>query len=212
MKPWYLLRLFSMPSHSVTIKNRHKARKYLKHFLFIVLLSGITNLQNAQAELYVDRTAQIKAAFILNIIRFVSWPDRPSEQQNDPLLICLYHTPPLDSAINIIDGKKAGGKIIDVVMIDSLSMSQDCHVIVVSNDAIESFIDEIHPGLDRPMLTIADFTEQQSAHTFHQDILVALVRNGSRISFQVNLKKSRQVGLRMSSKLLKLATIVGEGR
>ena len=195
----------------MTVINQYTFRLCLKAFLCIMLLVGITTLSNTRAELNVDRTAQVKAAFILNIIRFVSWPDESHKQQNAPLLLCLYRAPLRNHAINIIDGKKASGKTINVVMINSLSMSQSCHILLVSKDAIGSFVGEMHPGLDRPMLTIADFTEQKSVHAFHRDILVTLVRNGSGIGFQINLRKSRQVGLRMSSKLLKLATIVGEG-
>ena len=203
-------RLFSMLSQYVTLKsNAIPFVGTLKILLLIMLLSGIIT-PNAQAELNFDRIDQIKAAFIVNIVRFIAWPAEVHEQQNSQLLLCLYRANPISNAINIIDGKKVGSKFIDVAMVESLSESQSCNILLISNSEIDSFIDEVRPGLDRPVLTIADFTERESAHAFHQDVLIALVRNGSRISFQVNLKKSRQVGLWMSSKLLKLATIVGD--
>lgn len=177
--------------------------------LLITLLTGVVTSPNAHAELNFDRIDQIKTAFILNIVRFISWPDEALEQQSSQLLLCVYRANSINNVINTIKGKKAGGRFIDVVMIESLSESQNCNILLISNDQIDSFIDDIYPGLDRPMLTIADFTEREKSLVFHQDVLVSLVRNGSRISFQINLKKSRQVGLRMSSKLLRLATIVG---
>jgi len=175
-----------------------------------MLLSVIVSPPNVQAELNIERIDQIKAAFIINIVRFISWPGDVHEQQNNQLLLCLYRANPINNAINIIDGKKIGSRHINVVLVESLSESQICNILLISNDEVDNFIDDVYPGLDRPILTIADFTERESEHTFHQDILISLVRNGSRISFQVNLKKSRQLGLWMSSKLLKLATIVGE--
>lgn len=183
----------------------------LKILLLITLLGGIVSPDAAQAESNIDRVDKIKAAFILNIVRFISWPDGVYEQQDTQLLLCLYRSNSINNAVNTIDGKKVGGKFIDVVLVESLSESQNCNILLIANDEMDGFIDEVQPGLNRPMLTIADFTERESAHAFHQDVLIALVRNGSRISFQVNFQKSRQLGLWMSSKLLKLATIVGGG-
>ena len=191
------------------MKSNHIRLKSLKLLLLITLLAGIIAPPNAHAELNFERIDQIKAAFILNIVRFISWPDEVHEHQSSQLLLCLYRANSINNAIHTIKGKKAGGRFIDVAMIESLSESQNCNILLISNDEIDNFIDDIYPGLDRPMLTIADFTEREASLVFHQDVLIALVRNGPRISFQINLNKSRQVGLRMSSKLLRLATIVG---
>jgi hypothetical protein len=72
------------------------------------------------------------------------------------------------------------------------------------------FNEESQQAADSPLLTIADLTDTDLPPPHHH-ALVALVRNGARIGFEINLANTRRVGLQMSSKLLKLAKIVGDG-
>ncbi len=179
--------------------------------MLLTLLTGGALVSTASAEPGSKRVDQVKAAFILNIVRFVSWPETFIGNSSEHLSLCIYREYPLSRLLNSIHGKKAGGRTIQVSTILTLTESDFCHVLFIPNGSLNHFEVAIQPGLNRPMLTIADFTRRESSLTRQSNILVALVRKGKHIGFQVNLKKSRKMGLRMSSKLLKLATIVREG-
>lgn len=178
--------------------------------VFLIFAIGVCTTQNADSQLQSAHIDQIKAAFILNIVRFVSWPDEVYTERIEYFSLCLYGENPVNKALFNIKGKKVGGRVLNVTQVESFAESNSCHALVLSDHVLEKFREDVYPGLQRPILTIADFTNREESHTMHQDILVALVRNGARIGFQINLNKSREVGLWMSSKLLKLATIVGE--
>jgi hypothetical protein len=68
----------------------------------------------------------------------------------------------------------------------------------------------VQPEVLRPLLIIADQTDTDAPGKPLRNVMVTLVRNGSRIGFEINLGKTLQAGLKMSSKLLKLATIVDD--
>ncbi len=196
-----------MGLRSMSCISENQLRRYSTLIIFLI---GLLCVFNVVAQSNSHRIDHIKAAFILNIVRFVSWPDHDSGSSDGHLMLCLYRENSINSAIAHIHGKKAGGRSIEINQIESLAESRLCHVLILSEQPFEKFVDDIQPGLDRPMLTIADFTEVEGFLHMHPDILISLVRNGPRIGFQINLNKTREVGLRMSSKLLKLATIVGE--
>jgi hypothetical protein len=164
----------------------------------------------AGAETEAERVDRVKAAFILNIARFVTWPKEAAEKQDDPLLLCLYRSNPFGEAIRTIEGKAVNKRPLQISLIQSLAQSDPCRILLIGPDEMRHFREESRHAPNRPLLTIADLTDADPPPP-PQPPLVALVRNGARIGFEINLAKARKAGLQMSSKLLKLAKIVGDG-
>ncbi len=190
-------------------EERH-VRKCAVH-LFCVMLLGIVGLfRIAAAEAQeVSRIDQVKAAFVLNIARFVTWPVDFPPNQSDSMQLCLYRANPLRQAMETIAGEEIGGRIAEIRRIQSLQDGNSCNILLIAPDELPNFLNEIPPGFKQPVLTVADLTEVDLPFESRQGILISLVRNGARVGFEINLEKSRQAGLRMSSELLKLAHIVG---
>jgi hypothetical protein len=164
----------------------------------------------AAAETESERIQRVKAAFVLNIARFVTWPDNALDPQERQLLLCLYRHNPFDAAIETIEGKMVNGRTLRINLIQSLAQSQPCNALLIGSNEMQHFNEESQQAADNPLLTIADLTDADLPPPHHH-ALVALVRNGARIGFEINLANTRRVGLQMSSKLLKLAKIVGDG-
>ncbi|MGR9051787.1 MAG: YfiR family protein [Gammaproteobacteria bacterium] len=156
------------------------------------------------------RVERVKAAFVLNIARFVSWPAEALSERGGRLLLCLYRSNPLTEALATIQGEEVVGHRIEIGRIQSLADSGLCHMLLIDRNELAYYSSEAASLPERPMLTIADLTEADAGGQARPGILVALVRNGARIGFEIDLAKSRRAGLRMSSELLKLATIVGD--
>jgi hypothetical protein len=175
----------------------------------VFLLAGLgPSLAGAEAEN--ARIERVKAAFVLNIARFVTWPKKALEHQGDQLMLCLYRRNPWDEAIKTIEEKMVNGRLLRINLINSLAQSHSCSILLIGLDEIRHFDEESRQAANRPLLTIADLTDTDHPPT-HQHALVTLVRNGAHIGFEINLAKARQAGLQMSSNLLKLAKIVGDG-
>jgi hypothetical protein len=174
----------------------------------VFLIGFLPSLAGAETE--TKRIERVKAAFVLNIVRFVSWPDKALESLGNQLPLCLYRSNPFGEAIETIEGKTVNGRSLRITLIDSLAQSHPCSIVLIGLNEMQHFDEESRQKLNSPLLTIADLTDAEAPST-HRHALVTLVRNGARIGFEINLAEVRRVGLQMSSNLLKLAKIVGDG-
>lgn len=157
-----------------------------------------------------SRINRVKTAFILNIARFVSWPAEVLADGSAEISLCLYRNNPIQQAIESIAGEEVSGRRIVIKQLHSLTKNDACNILLIGQDELQAYLSETQPDPNRPVLTIADLTDTDSHTHRHDGILVTLIRNGARIGFEINLQKTREVGLRMSSELLKLAIIVGD--
>ena len=155
------------------------------------------------------RSQRVKAAFILNIARFVSWPESAFDGPGAPLLLCLYRGNPLGVAIDSIRGERAVGRRMAIAEVSSYDESEACHILLVPAARLEDFSGELDEPLERPLLTVADLTLESHPEEGHRHpVMVTLVRAGTRIGYEVDLQQVRRSGLRMSAELLKLARIL----
>lgn len=165
---------------------------------------------NAAEGSQTDQIDRIKAAFVLNIARFVSWPPEAFESKDEHLLLCFYRSNPINQAVELIQGEMVSGRHVSITRVDSLAESDSCHILLIAHAELQSYLKEARSDSIAPLLTIADLTEPDSFPYSGSDIMISLVRNDKRIGFEINLARSRQAGLKMSSQLLKLATIVDD--
>ncbi len=179
--------------------------------LFATLVFCCGLLQGANADADADpRVDQIKAAFILNIARFVSWP--PSAELDNGVNLCLYRADALGTAVETITGKLVAGQPLRVLRIGSLDTSRGCQVLLVPGAELDIYTREI-PASPQPMLTIADLSQSSGSGSgrVRDGVMVALVRKGNHLGLEVNLGEVQRARLTISSQLLKLAVIVDQG-
>lgn len=184
----------------------------LRQFLLLCLflpLSG--NLAAGHDDGDLQRINAIKVAFVLNIARFVTWPPGRFASENEPLHLCIYRNNIYGDTIEEIRGKKIGKRRVEISTVDHLHPEDDCEILLIPHSESKRFSAEIQGGLERPLLTIADHTENGVKGVSRQGVLVTMVRQGTRIAFEIDPWQARRVNLQMSSELLKLARIVGEG-
>lgn len=164
---------------------------------------------NVEADVDAAKLKQVKAAFVLNIAKFVTWPQAVYQQRPQQLMLCHYQQNTLGEAVGIIEGKSVEGRRLSKKTVDNLPQSGSCDILLVPTAALAELEGEAQDGFDKPVLTIADLTDRRGVGQAHKGVLVALVRKGSSIGFEVNLQQAQKRGLKVSSELLKLATIVG---
>lgn len=166
------------------------------------------NSYDAVAELSNQTLECVKASFILDIVRFVTWPAESFNQHPNRLLLCMRKSGISGQMLKAFQGETVGGNQVDINQIDSFADTRSCNVLYIANDEFEKYTDETLVDLNQPLLTILDVTQMELTQSAKSNTLVTLVRKGSRIGFEINLDKTRHSGLRMSSELLKLATII----
>ena len=155
-------------------------------FALMTALFGYAGLAHAQVE---EET--LKAAFIYNFALYTTWPVPLRDATT--LTICLQRTSTLAPAVRGLVGKPVQQRELVVKEIDFDDSHLGCDVqISESSDRIWH-----EPGV----LTVCDCGEQDDA----SGAVVLLVREGTRLRFDIDLAVATTSGLSLSSKLLHLA-------
>jgi hypothetical protein len=186
---------------------KHGSRRII---LWLVALACLASPAVAAGQ-EIQLINKVKAAFVLNVARFVTWPEEVFDGDNGRLRLCFYRTNPFDQALDSISGKTVSGRQLEIMRVEKLEDAESCQILLISPLELDDFISESHPGLTQPLLTIVDMTDVATETGAGNGVLITLVRKGSRIGFEIDLEKARSVQLKMSSELLKHARIVGEG-
>jgi YfiR/HmsC-like len=185
---------------------------------FIVLLAAVISMLFSPmsfAESEDARINKVKAAFVLNVARFVTWPADVFAAQDAPMVLCYYRSQPFAGALDTIADKTVSGRRLELRQARRLSDTKSCQILLIPKARLKAYTSEAEAEQARPVLIIADRTDvtpgSAEAATVPGGVMVSLVRDGSRIGFEINLSLSRDAGLAMSSQLLKHARIVGGG-
>jgi hypothetical protein len=189
-------------------RTRRRRNLTLRLLPWLALLPAFAATADAQEA----RTREVKAAFILNIARFVEWPASAFAHHDREIHLCLYRSNPLGGATDTIRGKQVRGRSLQIRTVQSFAAPEGCNILFVPPSELHRFEAEPHtvtPG--QPLLTITDGTAVKDRVPFARHILVTLVREQRRIGFQIDRHVLKHSGLNMSSELLKLGRIVDRG-
>jgi hypothetical protein len=182
---------------------RRRLGNYLRSFsLFLLVLLGV--VPSGQCRDLPEH--QIKAAFLFNFAAFVTWPNSMFESPATPLRFCTQDAKKIsDILAQLIVDETLNGRPIALVRLHSAADITDCHILFLGRDA--SYGALMQAGLDRGTLTVGDtqaFIEGGG--------MIALLRKRKRIHPVINMDVLEASSLRLSSKLLRLATLVRSGK
>lgn len=181
--------------------------------LLLMFLSSVMSAMKAHGDSEADEQLQqkkVKAVFVLNVAKFVRWPEAVVETRSERLTLCYDQEDVLGSAYEIIRNHSVNGRLLARQWINSSQDLETCDVLLLSKAGLERYRRAPLVSPETPLLVIADLTSQKSTGKAYPGVHVALVRKGSKIGFDINLHAAHQAGLKLSSRLLRLARIVGE--
>lgn len=168
--------------------------------LLVVFFTGWSTVHSLAAP---DDEYSVKAAFLYNFAKFVEWPATAFNDPNDPLVICVLGQDPFGSGLDELQGKSAGKRTIAIRRFKSARDLGRCHIVFVSRPATGSVQDTCRSLGNNAVLTVSDID-----HFAQLGGMIGLSTVENKIRFSINLKVAEQAGLKLSSQLLKLATIV----
>lgn len=148
--------------------------------------------------------ADIKAAVVANLPKFVEWPATAFQSPAGPFVVGVLGEGPVgDSIVTALSGKRLGDRSVTVSRLSKIEDASSCHLLYLSPSE-ERRLDAIVKALEgRPVLTIADFSRFA-----RRGGMVGLILQDGRVRFEINERAARASGLRLSANLLKLATAV----
>ncbi|MDD5460275.1 MAG: YfiR family protein [Methylococcales bacterium] len=156
---------------------------------------------------------KIKAGYLYNFTKFVTWPEINSETFN----LCILGEDPFGELIDPIEKRTAFGRSIKLLRFDSLDALKrtnnkpHCHIIFLSA-SMGSVTKEI---TGKNTLIIRDIdktlTVGEGDNFAMQGGMIGFINKEGKIKLQINLKKIKQSELKVSAKLLEVSEVIEGG-
>lgn len=178
------------------------SRKYIAILLLLSAVALLSLPGASQAETAIEE--KVKAAFIVNFARFISWPEDLFSKDTDPLVICTVGIDAEGAAFAGIDSKKIKGRPIVLENLKSLNdKKQTCHLLYVkgvSDDDLQAYLQK---NATSPVVSISE-----SEGFAGLGGTIEFVKVEDRLSFKINNTKAKERRLRVNASLLNLAVEV----
>ncbi len=147
---------------------------------------------------------QVKAAFLYHFANFVSWPTSTFEATDGQLRICLIGDDPFGQILDrTFANKSVGEHAFDIRRNPPTTDLLHCHMLYVPDTELSSFSKMRQHLTKGEVLAIGETRE-----FLEQGGMVQFFMKDSKVKFAVNPDAINETKLTVSSKLLRLATIV----
>ncbi len=147
----------------------------------------------------------IKAAFILNFVKFMEWPSHVSSDTSSLLTVYILGNDPFDEALKTIENKIVKEKKIVIKRSSRIEDVKECQILFISTSEKKKISEILTKIKCRPILTVAE-----SKNFCQSGGVVNFIIVKGKVHFEINVDAAERAGLKISSKLLKLAKIIKE--
>lgn len=148
---------------------------------------------------------KLRAAVIVGIMRFTSWPNQPQINDAESLDLCLIGRPTSQEFLLPISGeRKVAGKALSVREVPQAKIHQ-CRVLVIGSGVSRGDTEQLLRLADGlSMLTVCDGCRND----FADGPIIYLTLRKQKVNFAVNLVRAKQTGVLLDAQLLELASEV----
>jgi hypothetical protein len=171
-----------------------------------ILVCALTSCVRLTAQDLLPREYQIKAVFLFNFTQFVEWPSTAFAAPNSPLVIGILGEDPFGSYLD----ETVKDEVVDnhPLVVERFASAKDirvCHILFINlkeKDDIRQALDDLK---SQPILTVSDLD------TFlRTGGMIRFFTENSRIRIRINVDRTTEENLTISSKLLRLAEIFSQ--
>jgi len=173
-------------------------RDHLK-YLISLILSLCLSLASAHASIRSEY--EVKAAFLYNFTRFVSWPR--GEDASEALDVCIFGEDPFGDLLDPIRGRKSQGRELKLRYPDNIEGLAGCDVLYIGQSQARNLDELLDVARQNRALTVSDLPD-----FVRKGGIVGYVKQGNVIRFEISLEAANEAGLTINSRLLELAVRV----
>lgn len=167
--------------------------------LCLLLLLGPMLGSVARAE-DISREYRIKAAYLYNLSKFITWPDEETLGKDVPVTLCIYGYNPFETYLDKLRERPVKGRTISIRNISENQSTDGCQLLFVSQHNASTPKLLAAPPPYPPILTIGD-----NQDFLLQGGMVALISINNNVQLDINLTRAKQAGLTFSANLLEVA-------
>lgn len=149
------------------------------------------------------REYQLKAGFLSNFLRFISWPESVFNGIDSAMIICVVGENPFGSALDVVAKKKVGQRKVNVIYTHSPTDIPPCHLLYVSKSMAGNLDTIFSTTENRAIVTVSDvvgFAAMGGAIEF--------ITKNNRLSFNINNSVLKQRNISARASMLNLAAVV----
>ncbi len=166
--------------------------------LGLILLVRFT-LVYAQAPEY-----QVKAAMLYKFALFVEWPVDAFSADTSPFVVCVLGKDPFGPWLQREMGETSvGAHPVEIRHPENAEAGRECHMLFVSSSEQPRMQQVLAPIRNISMLIVSDVLD--IGEFCRQGGMVGLVMEGGKVGFELNSKATAQVGLKIDSRLKRIA-------
>jgi hypothetical protein len=172
--------------------------------LLLALAVADTTAIGAGPPVTAERAADpaLTAAFLYAFAKFAEWPP-DALSARAPIQLCVDDAPVAEALEPLVVGRQIGGHAMVVVRVSSAAILPSCHVLYVGGLDARRAMALVSALGNAAVWSISDYNRFTVlggvAHLF---------KDGGRLRFAINVESAQRARLRISSRLLSLATIV----
>jgi hypothetical protein len=163
----------------------------------------LTQVAAAEASIEYD----VKAVFLLNFAKFVQWPPQVFREATAPFVLCVLRQNPFGDALDqAVQGEQIGGRAIAVRHLKTPDLAVGCHMLFVPRSVLAE------DGVAAVPVETGLLTVGESETFLKLGGVISFFNESGRVRFAVNSEAAERTGLRLSSRLLRVARVVPLGR
>ena len=148
---------------------------------------------------------QVKAAYLFNFLKFVEYPGESFTDSLAPIVICVVGDDPFGDALpQVVLGKTVQGRDLVNRIYRSSEDLRGAHILFISaseRKKLPMILSGLHGS---SVLTVSD-----AAGFLDAGGMIQFLNENDRVRFAINVDATSRAKLKMSSKLLSLAKVVG---
>ena len=164
------------------------------------LMSALLLVQSPRASEY-----QVKAVFLFNFGQFVEWPAVATPDPQMPVIIGILGEDPLGTFLDeTVRGEHLGLRPFEIRRYRELTGIEACNILFINRTENERVAPILAALRNRPILTVSDGDDFAK-----RGGMIQFVSDKNRIRLRINLEAAQAANIVISSKLLRVAEIVG---
>jgi hypothetical protein len=146
----------------------------------------------------------VKATYLYKFAPFVEWPDAAFRSRTSPIVLCVVGDDPFGGILDrAVKGQRVGERPIVAARFTALDPDVPCHIMYVMGSEAEPAAAALELARGKPVLTVTDAARGSVAKG-----IVHFVVQDNRVRFEIDDHQAAVNGLKISSKVLSLATSV----
>lgn len=169
-----------------------------------LLLAGLELFpMHASAQEYRSGEYELKAAILINLVKFVEWPAAAYSNARAPTVLCVLGRDPFGSALNEYSGNSVNGRALVIRRLNRDDDPHRCQLVYVSSSERKLLMQVLTSLQGTPILTVGEMEQFAT-----RGGIIQLTVEDKQVHFTINLSAASREQLRIRANLLALSRIV----